>query len=195
MIVLDIPAKRLQVVEALALLDQLQEGRSAELNTSKEEFEAMKIDHENKTKAQSEQQAKDNRAMADKLYRSGLETLAKKLPEISSRKDDKSWNDGLQERLGMAEKIIHGEAPPERVVEAVLRDAAFPAVHAERDFYKEQVEKLTAQVESLTKANPALKQPSSKIPGVPERGRFDPSTSPAQAYKNYTSGIRADIAE
>ncbi len=179
-------------------IDKLHRQRNAELATSKDEFNKLVSDHEGKTRAQQEQQAKAQRDIADKLFDAGLDTLKKsKVAELAERSDDKEWNSALTDGIGTARKIIHGEAEPQQVVESViLGRVAYPKVVAERDSLRVENAKLAAQIESLTKANPGLTTPNPKAaPGMSPQTALTRGTTPNAAIGNYVRSLRAEQGE
>ncbi len=179
-------------------IDKLHRQRNAELATSRDEFNKLVSDHEGKTRAQQEQQAKAQRDIADKLFDAGLDTLKKsKMAELAERSDDKEWNSALTDGIGSARKIIHGEAEPQQVVESViLGRVAYPKVVAERDSLRVENAKLAAQIESLTKANPGLTTPNPKAaPGMSPQTALTRGTTPSAAIGNYVRSLRVEQGE
>lgn len=179
-------------------IDKLNRQRNAELATSRDEFNRMVADHEGKTKAQQEQQAKAQRELADKLFDAGLDKLRKaKIAELAEKSDDREWNAALTEGIGTAKQIIHGEAAPEQVVESViLGRVAYPKVVAERDALRVELVKRDAQIESLTKANPGLTTPNPKpAPGMSPQTAFTRDTTPSAAIAAYTRSLRVEPSE
>lgn len=176
-------------------IDKIRRQRESELSTSREEFNRKITEHQLKEKTQQAEAAKQQRSMVDKLFDSNLESLSKKISELSAKKGDEAYNTALQQRLAEAKAILYGEAPPDRVVQAVLSDAAFSQVQSERDNLRVENEKLTAQLESLKGASKIGPTQGAKAPGMSPETAFTRDTTPNKAIRGWVQRLQADPAE
>lgn len=166
-------------------IEKLHSARERELNVSKEEFDQMLKEHEGKQKAQEQATVKKHRAMIDQMFDkelNGFRDKEKGLAEFQEKDGDDKWNAALKENLAEAKKALYGDGTPEGAIKAMLRNAVFDSIKADRDSLREKNKELEVQLAALTKAAPGLRLPGNPT-GMPARPQMTVATTPQEAMK------------
>lgn len=191
--------KKLQIEEFFNDLSPMQQSELAVVlrDLSKiEKVKAQKIAESQQLRAKLDSEAKtaaekriaDNKAMFAKAV-AEMQDPEKGLPPFQLRKDDAAWNEGVKQRIAVAEKYLFGHEGMDgnTIIKGAMQAATYPLLVSEIQRRDTEIGKLQEQVKALSAAQPRPRgtggEPDTQPPPLPNRG-MSPMEASASFFRN-----------
>lgn len=155
------PLQQGRFVGVMNALDAIQAEREGEVSRANQDYEQMVA----QAKAQKEQQKAHFDKLLDDTIK-GMQDAKSGRPEYQQREGETEWNSAVQKRLESGKKLITGNLPPDVMFKAAFDAAAYPDVLQGYKVALGEIEKLKAQIASMTAANPKIETKATSTNGT-----------------------------
>ena len=148
----DLPASRQAYLQsAISRIDEIAHQRDEKLESSKSSYEQLMADE----KAGSEAQSAERNKALERSFGTMLQQAQENIPIYQTREGDEEWNSGVQERVGLARRILMEQNSFEDAATAALWAASGGALVEQNAGLVEHNRRLQAEVNKLKGAEPS----------------------------------------
>jgi hypothetical protein len=143
------PMEQSQLGSVLTNLRAIESERANEVASAKENYKTIQAQ-------QQEQTQKQQRAIEDtfKAVTGDVTSKEKGLPVFQERAGDAEWNQGVQERLALAQATFNGKLKPEQMAQQAYWAAAAPQLLIELNGALQRTTALEKEILELRAASP-----------------------------------------
>ena len=169
----ELPASRQAYIQsAVNRIDEIAHERDDQLQSSRASYEKMIAEEQEGNEAQI---AKRNKAL-ERSFSTMLNEAQENIPIYQTREGDDEWNAGVQERVGLARKILMEQNSFEDAATAALWAASGGALVEQNAGLVEHNRRLQAQINKLKGAEP-------EAAGASTGGEAKPVKNSSFSYK------------
>lgn len=178
---LDLPESDFKKEKIRGMMEELDEFQQADLNAARRDMITINIEKQREienhkanyeqfvAKEQQEREAQSN--ALKNAFTQALQIAKDKdqgLPVFQERDGDGEWNQGVQERIKLAENIFSGNMDAGEVAKAALWAASAPVFLAHARSLMADNQRLTEEINSLKAATPRIEGDKSEGETLPE---------------------------